>query len=70
MALYQMTVKATKVFYVEANSQEEAIHHPASVDEFDSTINMPFEPDEMMAVVVTGKSEEHARDRESHLILE
>lgn len=70
MPLYEMTVKAYKTFYVEADSEEDAIEHDQAHREFSRWGDIEYEPDEMSVHKCDSRSEQYARDEQSHLILE
>ena len=69
MPLYQMTVKASKTFYVEGNSQKEALNHKASVHEFSIHGELEFEVSEMQARECSLQEIEYIHAREPELII-
>ena len=70
MPLFEMTVKATKTFFIEADSEEDALGHPAAQDEFTSGLgDVEFDCHEMGAQQCDEFGERYAREREPELIL-
>lgn len=71
MKLFEITIKGTKTFYVEAKTQEQALDHEMVSTEMTSTIGeFEWEASEGDASECSERDEKYARDRESHLIIE
>lgn len=68
MPLFQMTVKAVKVFYIEADSESDALGDELAQFEFSNTGDLEFEVEEMSARELDAAGAELARRHEPELV--
>lgn len=70
MALYEITIKGTKTFYIEADTQEQALESPVVHDEMSGSMgDFEWEASEGEANKCDKRSEDYARKHESKLIV-